>query len=173
MVEQTTLFDLDLWSGKTSPERSVPRREQTLPPSLKKRLGLSPKQSPYCKLLRVGGPDGEASQTLMDDGALLGELWTLNTGDEPSESEILELLWSSVRRNAASGSTSLPTSTEELLLKYCSEKATLSETLEEDADDKYRLSVRACEGILRRSEKRGKTLPEVLDYALKQQIEAG
>lgn len=173
MVDQMTFADLGLWFGKTPPERSAPSKERTLPPSLKKRLGLSPKQSPYCKFLRVDGPSGEVSPTLTDDGALLGELWTLNTGEEPSESEILALLWSAVRRNAAGGSFLLPTSTEELLRLYCSEKATLTETLEDNADEKYKLSVRACEGILRRSEKRGKALPEVLDHALKQQIEAG
>lgn len=173
MVDQMTFADLGLWSGRTSPERSALKEERTLPPSLKKRLGLSPKQSPYCKLLRVDGLNGEASQTLTDDGALLGALWTRSTGEEPSESEIRELLWSAVRRNAAGGSLSLPTSTEELLRQYCSEKATLTETLEDNADEKYKLSVRACEGILRRSERRGKTLPEVLDCALKQQIEAG
>lgn len=173
MVDQVTFADLGLWCGKMSPERSAPKEAQTLPPSLKKRLGLSPKQSPYCKLLRVDGLNGEASQTLTDDGALLGALWTRSTGEEPSESEILETLWSSVRRNAAAGSLLLPTSTEELLRLYCSEKATLSETLEENADEGYKLSVRACEGILRRSDRRGKTLPEVLDCALKQQIEAG
>lgn len=172
MVDQMTFADLGLWSGKTSQERSAQKKEPTFPPSLKKRLGLSPKQSPYCKLLRVDGRSGEASPTLMDDGALLGELWTLNTGEEPSESEILALLWSAVRRSAAGGSRSLPTSTEELLRLYCSEKATLTETLEEKADDKYKLSTRACEGILRRSERRGKELPELLDHALKQQIEA-
>lgn len=172
MVDQMTFADLGLWSGKTSQERSAQKKEPTFPPSLKKRLGLSPKQSPYCKLLRVDGRSGEASPTLMDDGALLGELWTLNTGEEPSESEILALLWSAVRRSAAGGSRSLPTSTEELLRLYCSEKATLTETLEEKADDKYKLSARACKGILRRSERRGKELPELLDHALKQQIAA-
>lgn len=172
MEEQITFADLGLWSGKTSQERSAPSREQTLPPSSKKRSGSSQKQSPYCKLLRVDGRNGEASQTLTDDGVLLGALWTLNTGEEPSESEIVELLWSAVRRSAAGGSRSLPTSTEELLRIYCSEKATLSETLEEQADDKYKLSTKACEGILRRSERRGKELPELLDHALKQQIEA-
>lgn len=43
---------------------------------------------------------------------------------------------------------------------------TLSQILEDTAPQKYFLSVRACLGILRRSQKRGKTLPEVLMTAL-------
>ena len=42
----------------------------------------------------------------------------------------------------------------------------LSQILEDDAPPKYYLSPRACQGILRRAEKRGKKLPEVLEQAL-------
>jgi hypothetical protein len=35
---------------------------------------------------------------------------------------------------------------------------------------KFYLSARACEGILRRAERRGKTLPEALDKALRNQL---
>jgi hypothetical protein len=49
--------------------------------------------------------------------------------------------------------------------------STLSEILEENVDPKYTLSARACEGILNRAAKRGKGLPEVLERALKKQIE--
>jgi len=51
------------------------------------------------------------------------------------------------------------------------EPSYLSEILEEKADEKYTLSARACEGILNRAAKRGKGLPEVLERALKKQIE--
>ena len=43
----------------------------------------------------------------------------------------------------------------------------LSDILEESVDPKYFLSPKACAGILRRSEKRGKKLPERLEKALK------
>lgn len=46
----------------------------------------------------------------------------------------------------------------------------LSDILEEDADPKYNLSSKACKGILNRASKRGKRLPEVLEEALKNQI---
>jgi hypothetical protein len=47
---------------------------------------------------------------------------------------------------------------------------TLSSILEANAPEKYYLSARACEGILRRAERRGKQLPEILRIALEQQI---
>lgn len=46
----------------------------------------------------------------------------------------------------------------------------LSDILEETADEKYRLSSRACAGILNRANKRGKELPEILKRALENQI---
>ena len=45
----------------------------------------------------------------------------------------------------------------------------LSSVLESNVPAKYFLSSRACLGILRRAEKRGKKLPEVLEMALRQQ----
>ena len=46
----------------------------------------------------------------------------------------------------------------------------LSSILEVNAPEKYSLSPRACEGILRRAERRGKKLPEMLELALRQTI---
>ena len=45
----------------------------------------------------------------------------------------------------------------------------LSSILQADAPEKYCLSPKACRGILRRAQKRGKELPEVLKAALEQQ----
>lgn len=47
----------------------------------------------------------------------------------------------------------------------------LSDILEEDADERYNLSSKACRGILNRANKRGKKLPKVLEEALKAQID--
>lgn len=47
----------------------------------------------------------------------------------------------------------------------------LSQILEDSPHQKYYLSARACQGILRRAERRGKKLPEILMEALTQQIE--
>lgn len=47
--------------------------------------------------------------------------------------------------------------------------STLSQILQADAPQKYYLSAKACEGILRRAEKRGKALPLMLKKALEAQ----
>lgn len=50
-------------------------------------------------------------------------------------------------------------------------ESTLSQILEANAPEKYYLSAKTCEGILRRAERRGKTLPPTLKEALLQMIE--
>ena len=50
-------------------------------------------------------------------------------------------------------------------------ESTLSSILEADAPSKYYLSAKACEGILRRAERRGKPLPAMLKAALEQTIQ--
>ena len=45
----------------------------------------------------------------------------------------------------------------------------LSDILERDPDPKYRLSAKACQGILNRAQRRGKALPEQLKAALEAQ----
>ena len=45
-------------------------------------------------------------------------------------------------------------------------ESSLSEILQVDAPEKYSLSPKACNGILRRAEKRGKVLPPMLRDAL-------
>lgn len=46
----------------------------------------------------------------------------------------------------------------------------LSQILEENPLPKYSLSEKACRGILRRAERRGKRLPEMLQNALESRI---
>ena len=47
-------------------------------------------------------------------------------------------------------------------------ESTLSSILQADAPEKYYLSAKACEGILRRAKTRGKELPQMLKDALEQ-----
>lgn len=47
-------------------------------------------------------------------------------------------------------------------------ECTLSQILDLNAPEKYFLSRKACSGILRRAERRGKTLPSMLQDALKE-----
>ena len=49
----------------------------------------------------------------------------------------------------------------------------LREVLEYDPDPKYDLSAKAAQGIIRRATDRGKTLPEMLETALKQTVAKG
>ena len=46
----------------------------------------------------------------------------------------------------------------------------LTDVLETDADSRYDLSAKACQGIINRSANRGKALPEMLKTALEQTI---
>ena len=48
----------------------------------------------------------------------------------------------------------------------------LSQILEETPQGKYSLSAKACQGILRRAERRGKDLPELLKTVLLMQSES-
>lgn len=47
--------------------------------------------------------------------------------------------------------------------------STLSQILQENVPEKYYLSPKACQGILRRASARGKQLPPMLKIALEQQ----
>ena len=49
----------------------------------------------------------------------------------------------------------------------------LSQILEETPQEKYRLSAKACQGILRRAERRGKDLPQTLKTVLRMQSGSG
>jgi hypothetical protein len=50
-------------------------------------------------------------------------------------------------------------------------ESTLSQILQASAPEKYYLSARACAGILRRAEKRGKELPKMLREALEEVVQ--
>ena len=50
-------------------------------------------------------------------------------------------------------------------------ESSLSDILETDVHPKYYLSPKACRGILRRAEKRGKALPEMLDVVMRKVAE--
>lgn len=90
---QLTLFDLDIWSGKTYPGLSPPAKEKTFEPYLKKPVTLYAKESQFLNL-REGfgdllGPFWEINSPS------LGEYSTLNTGECPKaveESSLLQIL---------------------------------------------------------------------------------
>lgn len=161
-----SMFDLDTWSGKTSPEPSVPTTAKTSKPSSRKSSGSSSRPPLMCLCLRRGGglkPD--ASTERWEAGLLPIGSTMLNIGEF---------------RNEENGLLSLPTSTDSRLPQFCltlncGEKpripnpTKLSEILEPEVDPKYNLSAKACQGILNRAAKRGKELPKALLDALTEQ----
>ena len=69
--------------------------------------------------------------------------------------------------------TALPGGHTTLSIGECPRDAvesTLSQILEANAPEKYSLSARACAGILRRAERRGKELPTMLREALEEVV---
>ena len=99
-VEQLTLFDLDTWSGKMSPEPSAPRAAKTSGLSWRKlsELKLVPVQ---CLDLTPGVGNLLGQSYWEINSHWLGELWTLNTGVSPSaakESSLSQILQGEVPR---------------------------------------------------------------------------
>ena len=69
--------------------------------------------------------------------------------------------------------TALPGASTTLNTGECpsaARESTLSQILEANAPEKYSLSERACAGILRRAERRGKELPTMLREALEEVV---
>lgn len=162
---QASLFDLGTWSGKTSPAHSVqePQKVQTSRRSSKR---SSKSQNPalvcVCVYRTKDGQNQGATTLTMEAGALPGVPTTLNSGE---------------CRNGGEGLLSWPISTDSqrrpfYLTMNIGEKprvpnpTRLSEILEPNPDPKYNLSETACQGILRRAERRGKVLPPELKAAL-------
>ena len=130
---QMSIFDLDIWSGKMSPEPSVPTKAKTSAPSLKKQR-VSQIRTPLFLDLR-GGVGHQAAASWEMGGLLLGAYTMHSFGECPSEER----------------------------------ESRLSQILEERPHLKYCLSAKACQGILRRADRRGKELPTQLRIALERQ----
>lgn len=167
-VEQLTLFDADTPFTKTCQERSVPTKAETGKQSSRSSLGSWSRKPPMFLCLRGGGLTQDASPVWEQTDSpfpWLGESMTLNTGE--------------CRKDGGASACWL-TSTDLLHRGFCltlnmSEcprtvnPTKLSEILEPNADPKYNLSERACQGILNRAERRGKELPKELKAALMEQ----
>lgn len=170
---QVTWSDLGISSGRMYQEpfqaqAEVTQKGQTSKPSSKKSAKLSAKKLPLFLYLKRGGLKPEASAewvTTEFPFPYLGVSMTVNGG-----------AFHSVENEFAF----VPTSTDYLPPTYCltlncgeqpreENRTRLSEILEADADPRYRLSARACQGILNRAERRGKELPVELREALQNQ----
>lgn len=165
-------LDPDIWSGRTCQEHCRPasQKERTSK-SPSRRSSKSSKQMPLmCLCLKTESgqkPDSSMEWVTMDSPfPWLGDFTMHSSG---------------AFLNAENGLLSLPTSMDSLPEKYCltlniGEKPRvpnpthLSDILEENADPKYNLSAKACQGILNRADKRGKKLPPILRTALENQM---
>lgn len=91
---QYTLEDLDIWCGRTSPERSVQdsQKEQTSRRSSKK-SSKSANPMPLCVCVsRIeDGLSLDVTILRMDDGALLGDYTMHSFGESPSEENVSRL----------------------------------------------------------------------------------
>ena len=91
---QMTIFDQDIWCGKTSQEPSVPTKQKTSASCLKKPQKSQTKLPLYLNLQRVNGQQADASWEM--GGALLGEYAMHSFTESPKEdveshlSQILE-----------------------------------------------------------------------------------
>lgn len=166
--EQLTLQDLDMPCTKMFPEHyqaiKTNSAAEKISVASSKKCAKSSKPMLAFLDLRGNGPIQEASSWTTE--ALLG------LSQMPNITEC---------HNGESAFVSYVTSTDLQHQGFCltlnlSERprvanpTLLSEVLEEEADAKYNLSSKACKGILNRANKRGKKLPEILEEALKAQI---
>ena len=149
MDGQVTWSDLGFSFGRTLSEHSAATEEKTSTPCWKK-LRVSQNQDfLYLDCRKSGNGQRQEPLTVMG-GLSLGELTTLKTGEKPSETAVQEML-------SVWGPHSV------------AEESRLSQILEENPLPKYNLTAKACLGILRRAERRGKELPERLKAVLIQQ----
>lgn len=148
MDGQVTWLDLGISCWKTWPEPLAATKEKTSQPCSKRSSKSSSRKPPVLKCLkRAGLPGGDTTMRWEDDGAWCGALMTRNTGEKPSETAVQEMcsVW---------GPHSV------------AEESRLSQILEETPLPKYNLTAKACQGILRRAERRGKDLPKLLKEVL-------
>ena len=169
MEDQYSLFDQDTPSMKMSEDSLLPTTVGTS----KKSSWSSSKSSSRMPLrfLCLKKGDGHTQTQSME--------WVPTGSPFPSHGGFM-MPPSGEYPKEENGIVYLPISTGSLQPRYCltlnlSEcpreecPSHLIEILEPIADPKYRLSPKACQGILRRAERRGKELPPLLDIALKLQ----
>ena len=81
--EQMSLFDQDIWFGRTCQEHLVPTKGKTSGASLKKQSGSSKRMPIYLDLRKVGGHTPDALWAM--GGPLLGEYTMHSFGEFPKE----------------------------------------------------------------------------------------
>lgn len=144
---QVSLFDQDGWSGKTSPELSQAElpKGKTSGSSLKRRQGSKTQMPLFLNLI-----SGQTQDSYWEKGGALLGVYSMHSFGEQPTSMMKECQLNLEHRSGVGESL-------------------LSQILTDTVQEKYYLSPKACMGILNRSEKRGKELPELLKIALENQ----
>ena len=174
---QTTIFDFiqdqDTSFGKMSwehsPHQEKPTKEKTSRQSSQKSSGSSAPMPLMCLCLRrEHGASQDASmewETMESPFPWHGKSMTLNTGESLRDAADYACYATSQGLQRQRNCLTLNTSEHPRM----DIQTRLSDILEQETDPKYDLSAKACEGILRRAERRGKKLPEQLRIALEEQ----
>lgn len=160
---QMSIFDLDIWSGRTYQVPCPQTMEKTSVSSSKKPQRSATKMPLFLDLTASGAMQGLSWEL---DGASLGKFMTHSSSAYLREED---------------GYVCFATSTASQQPRFyltlnCGEKprelqpTKLSDILEERPDEKYTLSAKACQGILNRANRRGKDLPKELKDALEAQV---
>ena len=150
MYEQMDIFGADIpdtWSGKTCPEHCQATTAKTSAPSSKKRRTSSNRNALFLDLRTENGRTPDASWAT--DGPLHGAYTMRSFGECPI--------------------MTITDSSNPLELRSGVGVSRLSQILEAEVHPKYYLSAKACEGILRRAQRRGKELSPMLKEALERQ----
>lgn len=149
MDGQVTWSDLGILCGKMSRVPLAATEDETSQPCWRKLCVSQNQDFLYLDCRKSGNGQKQEPSTVMG-GLSLGELTTLRTGEKPSETAVQEML-------SVWGPHSV------------AEESRLSQILEANPLPKYNLTAKACLGILRRAERRGKDLPARLKAVLIQQ----
>lgn len=163
-MQQLTVFDIypDSYCGKMSQERSVQTAEKISAPSSKKPRG-SQTRLPMFLDLTESGATAEAS---WGTGIpYRGICTTLNGGESLRDAS--GCVWYAISTDSQHPKFYLVLNLGEKPREPVPSR--LTDILETNPDPKYQLSAKACLGILRRAERRGKELPKELKEALEQQ----
>lgn len=167
MEGQVSLFNADTPSGRMLGEPCPATKERTSRRSSRSSSGSQTLALPMCLCLRMGnGPGLDGSTTRWVDGAWPGLSTTLSSGAFRKDAN--GLLWLRISEDLPHPPYYLTLNIGEKPREPMPTK--LSQILEENADPRYRLSARACQGILNRAERRGKELPKELKEALEKQV---
>ena len=154
--------------GKTSQERSAATAERTFDACWRSLQGSQNRPLLFLSLHGASGAKPESSRETdgrSPGGSTTRSIGAFRRGEEESPlfatSTGITRLQSFLAEVETDEAPAIPIPTH------------LADVLDPNAEEKYDLSAKAAEGIIRRATDRGKTLPEMLETALKQMVAKG